>query len=302
MNTMKSIANRVYALMFRKHVHNAFSEYCLCGDLTSAKRHLSMYPMLNVYNDEIFTRACMNGHLELAKWLLTVNPHTNISIYEEEAFGVACQYGHLEVAKWLLLVKPDINVSACDEYAFRCACENGHLVVAKWLLSIKPNIDISACDERAFRWACQRGHLEVAQWLISVKPSLNVSANEDCAFRWVCDKEYSDLKMALWLQSLKPEKYHLTIENGKITHWEVRVFLAICPQSISLQEVEEFNRVCLICQEHPVELQTNCLHHFCKDCIQMWHNNYSTTCPYCRSNILECVQVISSSATSSTLL
>ena len=69
-------------------------------------------------NDLAFRWACESGHLEVAKWLLSVKPDINISAQNEEAFSYACKKGHLEFAKWLLQMKPDINISANNEYAF----------------------------------------------------------------------------------------------------------------------------------------------------------------------------------------
>ena len=103
-----------------------------------------------------------------------MKPDINISIKSEEAFQWACKNGHLEVAKWLLSVKPDINISAEDEEAFRVACYHGHLEVAKWLLSVKPDINISVKNEYAFRYVCIRGYLEIAKWIQSLKPWLYV--------------------------------------------------------------------------------------------------------------------------------
>jgi hypothetical protein len=58
-------------------------------------------------------------------------------MYNNHAFREACVFGHLEVAKWLLSVKPDINISANNEEPFRLACFARKLEVAKWLQSLK---------------------------------------------------------------------------------------------------------------------------------------------------------------------
>ena len=89
----------------------------------------------------------------------------HFSSHNECAFRSACKNGHLEVAKWLLSIKTDINILIQNEYAFQFACQEGHLEVAKWLLSVKPDIDISANEEYAFKFACEKGNVNIAQWL-----------------------------------------------------------------------------------------------------------------------------------------
>ena len=54
----------------------------------------------------------------------------------------ACKNGHLDAAKWLLTVETDIDVRAQDDLAFRLACEEGHLDVAQWLISISISVGI----------------------------------------------------------------------------------------------------------------------------------------------------------------
>ena len=46
--------------------------------------------------------------------------------------------GHLQVAQWLYSLDTDnpINIHIENEYAFRWACDNGHLQVAQWLYSL----------------------------------------------------------------------------------------------------------------------------------------------------------------------
>ena len=87
-----------------------------------------------------------------------------------KAFRQACMNGNLELAKWLLKVNPNIDISAKNEHAFRWACMNGHLELAKWLLEINPYIDITSNSNEAFLGACFNGKLNVAQWLSKIMP------------------------------------------------------------------------------------------------------------------------------------
>ena len=138
------------------------------------------YPNINIsYNDECaFRHACYNKQLDIAKWLLNVNPDIHISVFND-AFQQSCRMGHLDVVEWLISVKPDIDISFNHDLVFRNACYDGYLDLAKLLIQMKPDIDISVYDNHLFKDACIEGYfnfkcLEVAKWLQSLKPYLYV--------------------------------------------------------------------------------------------------------------------------------
>jgi hypothetical protein len=76
--------------------------------------------------------------LSTAQWLFEVKYDLNLDHYKE-AFLSACERGHLEVAQWLLHVNPDIDISTNDDEVFRSVCKGGHLSTAQWFVKIKPN-------------------------------------------------------------------------------------------------------------------------------------------------------------------
>jgi ankyrin repeat protein len=153
--------------------------------------------------EEEFINYCKNGSLAAVQEFKKRNSNVNISFENYYfAFRYACLNGHLHVAKWLLSIKPTINISALNEEVFRWSCSNGQLHVAQWLLSVKPDIVISYFNECAFRWACNNNQLHVAQWLLSVKPDINISVWNENAFRMAC--HYEDLRVAVWLLFIKP--------------------------------------------------------------------------------------------------
>jgi ankyrin repeat protein len=122
----------------------AFRGACCNGCLEVAKWLLKVKPDIDVsaicecaYS--CYNGTCCNGCSEVEKWFLTNKPNIDICAMCECAFRSACINGHLEVAKWLLEeVKPDIDISVEGDQAFRVACENEHSEVAEWLQSLYP--------------------------------------------------------------------------------------------------------------------------------------------------------------------
>lgn len=167
---------------------------------------------------------------------------------------------------------------------------SGNLIEAQQYYSSK--IALKKC-EKVFRLACHNGHLEVAQWLLTVKPTIDISAENDNAFRYAC--YYRHLNVAQWFISLLPYKYNVVIENNKIVAYNVRQHLPLTNKFVSLYYSSNEDIICSICYDDNkiIEIQTNCKHNFCKDCINTYYLNsiYKFNlckCPYCRIDITSC--------------
>jgi hypothetical protein len=66
---------------------------------------LALQQYFNWYNK----RPVEFDYSEIEKWLLSINPSINIhSKINDEAFRFACIHGHLNIARWLLSVDTDI--------------------------------------------------------------------------------------------------------------------------------------------------------------------------------------------------
>jgi hypothetical protein len=85
-----------------------------------------------------FIIAVSNGNLILAKELYI----KGVNINAQDAFISSCCNGHLEVAKWLLslsqgplrMPNSNININAANDYAFTESCYYEHFEIIKLLL------------------------------------------------------------------------------------------------------------------------------------------------------------------------
>jgi hypothetical protein len=115
---------------------------------------------LRIENCEPIVWAARRGHVEIMKWLVSVDPRAD----KDNAIIRAAGNGHIEAVKWLVSI--GANPSAYNDQAIRWAYFHKHLELAKWLYSIGCNPKIR--DSYIYRWAAENRHLEVVQWLESI--------------------------------------------------------------------------------------------------------------------------------------
>jgi len=129
-----------------------------------------------------FIDACCLGNIDVAKWLLNMDPNINISAGKESAMFGICRRGDIEMAKWLLEVKHDIKLTANNHCILRVACEKGYMNIVKWLLELYPHLDPHTTMRSVFIIACTNGQLEIAQLLYNMCPKCGRSGigNSDC--------------------------------------------------------------------------------------------------------------------------
>jgi ankyrin repeat protein len=185
-------------------LHEAFKTSCDNGHITIAKWILTLNPKQNkniLENSKyIFKDAChVSGNVEIAKFILEVNPDIEISSNEEFIFRGVCKNGHLEIAMWLINLKPDIDITTYSNYAFREACNNKHSKVTEWFLKIHPNMTIDLY-EYAFRCYCFNNNLELAKYILELNPDINIQKNDNMIFIVTCS--YGHLEVAKWLLKL----------------------------------------------------------------------------------------------------
>lgn len=176
-----------------------FHRACESGDIEVAKQELLKEKKLKLdIIGQAFSRACFEGQLELAKWILDLSPNKSATISADmhEPLLSACRNRQLEVAEWLVSLKPFLfevkqlptgKLKALvknDLLAFRRACLIGDLEAAQWILTQKPRMAISRMElEEIFGVVCLKGDLAVAQWLLAAKPKIDIHADDDFAIK-----------------------------------------------------------------------------------------------------------------------
>ena len=134
--------------------------------------------------------ACALGNLTLVKSIIDNNKNnTNFSVHfcDDYSFRTACCNGHLEVAKWLLSNYPNIKVfDNFNDNFFQSVCSYGHLDVAKWLYSINPKVTDNF--QTAFNTSCSAGCLDIIKWILSIK-----KVDTTTGLRWATERGYTDI-------------------------------------------------------------------------------------------------------------
>lgn len=165
---------------FVKHnpKHWSLSEFqnsCLHGHLTEVKRWVESGQITksDVIMDDtwIVRQICLEGHLEVLKWLSTKFELTRTQVLGHlDGFDFCCRRGHLETAKWLFetfQITPD---DSPDILTFWWTCRHGHLEMAQWYHQHLPitKADVVGKDAGSclFFCVCQDEQFHVADWLL----------------------------------------------------------------------------------------------------------------------------------------
>lgn len=143
----------------------------------SCSRYFSRGSKKEFYSNG-FARACVHNHLDVAKWILSLDVGIEIhahyhTIYDKyNLFEIVCDIGNLKIAQLLLDTFKDIDIHSGWERPFRMACYAGHIDVAKWIVKIGETtygrIDIHIMEDTPLRAAVNQGHFDIALWLIEI--------------------------------------------------------------------------------------------------------------------------------------
>lgn len=163
-------------------------------------------------NDFIFRMACINGYLELIKFLHKLlqgsKSQVELGILIQLGFIIACEYNQVGVIEIFYDWAKKIHIQLNLEIGLKRICEKNHLNLMKQLNEWWPNLlEVTITDDVYFRIACEKGNLEIADFIyrkreITQHP-INLRKNKDEYFRLSCKD--GNLPLVIKLLEWEPE-------------------------------------------------------------------------------------------------
>ncbi len=247
-------------------VNELFEKACVDGNLDVAKwiRQNMRKPLHILTINYIFYQVCESGHLEVIQWLWT--HYSDVDI--ENGFKGACGYGHLEVIQWLYMVKSDMDIIGNDSLYMLCN-QDSNLPALQWLYTMRP--EILEEFENLFYYVCGHGRLAIARWIYDCRHDVL----DDMVFLEACKNRcYSIVQ---WIHEVQPERYQFIIKvSGDIK--------PVINMVLSEKRVSEITQ-CVICYKDTSDVITSCNHQYCTTCIEEWMKR-KRCCAYCRKSLM----------------
>ncbi len=249
---------------------------------------------LNEIIDEIFEKAFYKKHTHIIEWLKNkyteFNWDSNIEMYINDI----CILDNSVSAIYLLEIFPNINL----QQEFEKLCSSKYpLFVIKNFVKFYPNVEIT---NEIFCNACCTKTIDYVKWMIETNPNINIEYNNHLAFRNACLNNTADI--AFWLQELNPFTYNIEFDNvsklllynkdGSVKYDHLRLSTIISYNITTNIPINKTHKeICLICCDSQEQVNPQCGHPFCIECLVLWKSKHSD-CPYCKQNMTHFTKII----------
>lgn len=308
-----------------------FYDVCYNGHLNIAKWMYAINKYIVLDNINIFQEIVINEKYDVAKWIIMKNKKNDnfkrqflmlikttccsgqlnnliilhkifpdwlkIIHFAENILCIASNICNLDIIKWILLNKPNVDITAYNYIAIKYSIINNtsdNFEIFNLLLS-KLNIEqINNAITQTLYYLCIGYNISYLLKLKQAYPLLDISCENYKAFIVSCENyNYSIIKH---FQEMYPTVCiaKFNTEQKLITYY-IQKQLPIADVSISIKLTIDNNddKICCICMNNKCQIQTNCGHNYCHDCLTT-NYNYSQKCPMCRTLIVNChnVQII----------
>jgi hypothetical protein len=144
-----------------------FIAFCKQGDIEKAIIMYNWIPKLDIhaYDSIAFKFSCINNHVDIVKWLHSIDPEIYLRTNYHTIFILCCENGNIDIVKWLYLY-----ILNYDHVLFRgCikACCNNHLKIACWLLDNNLRVKelVETCSYDEFNNVCVGKNFKGIAWL-----------------------------------------------------------------------------------------------------------------------------------------
>jgi hypothetical protein len=121
--------------------------------------------------------AARRGHLEIIKYLCSVDPGENVGIYTSNAAAAlceACKANRPDIVKYVLSLNPNLDMS----FEFNVASTNGFTEIVSELLKVYIKCPATQRRPRSLTWALRdaaiNGHMNLVRLYIESNPNTDV--------------------------------------------------------------------------------------------------------------------------------
>lgn len=186
------------------------------GHINVVKWLTTFNPDINV--DNVFINASSSGNVELAKYLMSWRD-VDLTDVINDAFGNACINGHLDMVKWLSSLGHKINhlrkgelhhsdgsVEQLHQITLKTTCFNGHYELARWIYNnFTPKFDVDSNNGRIFRDLVDGFYTDATKrkfikWIISLYDGNNLRSIIEHCYRV---KAYTYIKYIIKYHDVK---------------------------------------------------------------------------------------------------
>ena len=225
----------------------------------------------NIENGKYFKETCINGNLEIAKYIINKKNNYKIIINYEELFVNLCKNNKINIAQWLLSINDNLNNTNFLEYIFIMFSFSSNINILEWLLKIDTNININIHNNLVFKHACINGNIDIIKLLFKLNNNIDISCIKNYLY---LNENLNKCKETLQWITFNNSKYAVYCEDGNI---KCKIKMA--------NSIKNINNIenCIICFDRNCNIITNCDHQYCLECISLWYYK-EKSCPICRKN------------------
>ena len=212
-------------------------------------------------NNEVpFLIACEYGNLELVKCIISNkmfilnSKYLDSEIYIcEHAFGIVCKNGHIDIAEWLLNINPTLNIHINNDYALQRACYSGQYNMVKWLLNIKKsNFNLSLWKYEIFINTYLLRYIEICELLIYYDKNIINKYTVEKILYDACHK--NKIETVIWIFNII-EKYQIHLHYRVQKNINDNISGSLCSYK-KIENIEMNCSECIISSLHSNENTT----------------------------------------------